>query len=534
MSFTVSFELLSETKHPSLEKLRASRSYTDRDCEIDTSKHAEDVLRDLMSAAKAVNDGKSQRALEAILEARSGQVATPVPNFKAFREMLSHFLAHDVIDGWIYVQRGDGNLYPELVTAVTSETGYRNEKDPTVTLHTWSFTIANRSSGRLAAQSNAHVFRPSDVSRKRLPDILSASGLFKETGSLREQYVASMQRFRSTVSGQFAKQFRATGKAFSEYQSRSGERLENRRVVHDLENSDYGANKEVDSYLFDDGANGGHGVVPEHPLVYVFDLRTHASYWVHSDFLTPNVYDKSLGDKLILPATHRGLLDVLTTDLSAFVEDIVEGKSAGNVVLCQGVPGVGKTLTAEVYAELTERPLYAVHSGTLGTTAKSIEANLKVVFERARRFNAVTLIDEADVFVVERGENIEQNAIVAEFLRTLEYFDGLLFLTTNRSGKIDDAIISRCAAIIDYHPPGAEDAAKIWHVMAAQNKIELSQDIIDALVLALPGIAPRDVKMLLRLALRIATSKQEPLTLETFRMCSMFRGLNFVLPESVQ
>ena len=47
----------------------------------------------------------------------------------------------------------------------------------------------------------------------------------------------------------------------------------------------------------------------------------------------------------------------------------------------------------------------------------------------ARRFASQTLglcavTDEADVFVVRRGGNLEQNAIVAVFLRTLEYFDG--------------------------------------------------------------------------------------------------------------
>mgnify|MGYP002655347674 CR=1 FL=1 len=43
------------------------------------------------------------------------------------------------------------------------------------------------------------------------------------------------------------------------------------------------------------------------------------------------------------------------------------------MILCKGIPGVGKTLTAEVYAELIERPLYAVHSGSLGTDAATIE-----------------------------------------------------------------------------------------------------------------------------------------------------------------
>ena len=38
------------------------------------------------------------------------------------------------------------------------------------------------------------------------------------------------------------------------------------------------------------------------------------------------------------------------------------------------------------------------------------------------------------------------NAVVGVFLRVLEYFNGLLFLTTNRIDDIDEAIVSRCIA----------------------------------------------------------------------------------------
>ena len=138
------------------------------------------------------------------------------------------------------------------------------------------------------------------------------------------------------------------------------------------------------------------------------------------------------------------------------------------------------------------------------------------------------LLDEADVFVVQRGANIEQNAIVAEFLRALEYFDGLLFMTTNRPDDIDDAIISRCAAIINYATPCNTDAATIWRVMANQYEIKLDDSLINDLVNLFPSIAPRDIKMLLRLALRIAKSRSEELSVDIFRQCAMFRAIEMV------
>jgi hypothetical protein len=46
----------------------------------------------------------------------------------------------------------------------------------------------------------------------------------------------------------------------------------------------------------------------------------------------------------------------------------------------------------------------------------------------------VILLDEADVFMQSRdSKSLERNKFVAIFLRLLEYFEGILFLTTNVS-----------------------------------------------------------------------------------------------------
>ena len=217
---------------------------------------------------------------------------------------------------------------------------------------------------------------------------------------------------------------------------------------------------------------------------------------------------------------------MLTSNLDAFTQDVIEGKSAGNVILCKGAPGVGKTLTAEVYAELIERPLYAIRASTLGTQPAEIEKNLDDILARARRWKCVLLLDEADVFVSRRSiHNLEQNAIVSVFLRQLEYFDQLLFLTTNRPDEIDEAIISRCAAVIRYDLPGREHARAIWQVMARQFNTTLDDALISQLLDLFPHIAPRDIKMLLRLALRMSQARQLTLDAELFRQCAMFRDI---------
>lgn len=492
---------------------------------------AGDAAKDLLEAAKKVGDKKSARALDAILAARESRFDKPVPSFKAFEAMLATYLASDLIDGWIYVQSADGHCYPELITGVGYDPDKRSHRPtPTVYIKTAAYSAEgfNRGSeGCLKHIHRRHCFEPQEVVRRNVVDILSNAGIYKETEHLKAEYEASLSRYQKTIAPQFAEQFLVTGQPFSNHSqlnTHGATSLTKRRVINDLHPGEQGP---IIAYMETSFAKDGEdsGPVPLHPLVRVFDLKKHQSFWVHADCLTPHVYDKSLGEKLVLPASHRDLLDVLTTDIGSFVDDFVDGKSAGNVVLCKGVPGVGKTLTAEVYAELIERPLYAIHSGTLGTDASAVHDNLQRVFERAKRWNCVLLLDEADVFVVQRGESIEQNAVVAEFLRALEYFDGLLFMTTNRPNDIDEAIISRCAAIIHYQEPDATDAALIWQVMAVQFGAELGQRLIQSLVHTFPGIAPRDIKMLLRLALRVAASEDRELSMDIFRRCAMFRAI---------
>lgn len=536
MSFTVTSELLEATTSRALKGHRdhAKNMRGDREIQIDAGMLTDEGLQDLLATATAAQDTKTTRAIQSIIAARSGEFGVPVANFKAFSDVLRAFLLEDILDGWVYVEKHDGKLYPELVTSITFDDGYthRGKGHPTVRIHTASYGYSSDGNYKIkfGVQQPTHSFSPQDVARRRIADILAASGIYKETQALKDAHLSSMERHRRVTQPGFAQQFRVNGAAYcfeEEDYRRRGTQLVNRRVIHDLDSSNYGAYAHsVESSLFEKHPTAnGVGEIPEHPVIRVFDLRTHEYLWVNADAMTPYEYDTSLRNKLVLPKSHRDLLDVLTTDLGAFTSDIIEGKSAGNVVLCKGIAGVGKTLTAEVYAELIGRPLYSIHSGNLGTSAKEINENLQRIFQLAKRWDAVLLLDEADIFVMRRGTNLEQNAIVAEFLRTLEYFDGLLFMTTNRPDDIDDAIINRTAAVINYEPPCAPDAAAIWRVMAVQYECELADDLIDGLIDLFPAIAPRDIKMLFRLALRVAKAHKETLTLETFRRCAMFRAV---------
>ena len=534
MSLTISSELLALTNCDGLARLRKIQSGSHRDGEtrLDTTTLSESDLADLKRVFEEGDNSRSAKAVDAILKARRGEADTVVPNFAAFEEILRIYLSSGAIEGWVFKLEDDGKMHPYLVTSIATHTS-RQQEEPRVDLKLVGYTAQSTTSENvMAAQTKVVSFTAGMAARRRVSSILQAVGIYKETDALHEEYRASLERYRKIVAPQFAEQFRVTGNVhqtgYSWHSKDSDKELVRRKVVHDLSEKDYRAFNPLAEAGYGGAkqdAKPKEGRVPEHLLVRVFDLGSHESYWVHSDYMEPYVYDKTLGDKLILPESHRDLLSVLTTNLEDFTEDFIEGKRAGNVILCKGRPGVGKTLTAEIYAELIERPLYSIHSGTLGTSANEIERALKLVYARAKRWNCVLLLDEADVFVAQRGGDVNKNAIVAEFLRTMEYFDGLMFMTTNRPDDIDDAIISRCIAVIEYTAPSTDLARRSWMAIEGQFGVKLDDSLREDLLKMFPEIVQRDIKMLLKLVLKMKKGGKGELDLDSFRRAAMFRAI---------
>jgi hypothetical protein len=247
--------------------------------------------------------------------------------------------------------------------------------------------------------------------------------------------------------------------------------------------------------------------LPVHPLVPVFDLKRHARLRVHINNLTPYVYRPEVADGLIIPERDRKLIDLLVDQSQNTFQDVVTGKGQSMNILSGGPPGTGKTLTAEVFAEFKARPLYTVQCSQLGLNPEQVEQNLGIILQRANRWNAILLLDEADVYIRRRGEDLDHNAIVGVFLRMLEYAQCILFMTTNLAGQVDDAIASRCIVKVDYGAPDVADQAKIWRKLADLNGIVLPDAVIAQFAREHPHITGRDVKNLLKLASFVAVGR---------------------------
>jgi hypothetical protein len=234
------------------------------------------------------------------------------------------------------------------------------------------------------------------------------------------------------------------------------------------------------------------------PLVRVFSLDTKSYVYADIDDLELYEYDLSALSRLYLPDKMKGVLKQLfETPTESLFGDIIRGKHGGIVILACGNPGVGKTLTAEVYAEMAQRPLYVLEFGELGTSVREIEEHLEVIFARVVRWRAVLQFDECEIFLSQRGEDLERSAIVGIFLRMLDYYEGLLFLTTNRAETLDYAIRSRVMLQLDY--PNLDESARmsIWKTMFASANLDVQGDLTP---LAQAQVNGRQIRNLVRLA----------------------------------
>ena len=262
-----------------------------------------------------------------------------------------------------------------------------------------------------------------------------------------------------------------------------------------------------------------------HFYVPTFVLDKHTNVWASTSGLKIYKYNPDIKSKLILHPDHEDLIDALADTYTVEMDDIIENKSGGTVVLATGTAGVGKTTTAEVLSEVIKRPLYKINVSSLGTDPIKIEESLEKAFQRANSWEAILLLDEADLYIMERDNNIQHNAIVTVFLKGLEYSKGLTFLTTNKGKNVDDAILSRCTAIIHYELPEGVSRQKLWTILSSQFDLNISDDLISKLVETYPNVSGRDIKMLCILVYKYTKSKNIEPTFEVFKKLSVFRNM---------
>lgn len=432
-------------------------------------------------------------------------------------------------NGWIFIEDPTSSAAdPYLVTSCKFQEAQYSGEDY-IPAH-----VVVTSEGRRRGQSvrsNLRFEKPDLQGGITPPELLFNSGWLPETPQLVAAYEESCEKYEAMCK-KFGTQYTASGTGMAADESRWSRGTVNLtdegqsiRVILD-DDAGWGDEDSSVSRRIGKGKKKHRKTVdpdeepdiqlvrfPAHPYVRIFSLLTHEYVTTHVNNLEEYVYDRTLSDRLVLSESIKSLIDMLLGSARQVGDDIIKGKGKGIIILSSGPPGTGKTLTGEVYAEKAQRPLYTVQCSQLGVTAEDLEKELTLVLKRAQKWKAILLIDEADVYIRERGADINQNAVVGVFLRLLEYYKGVMFLTTNRATVVDDAIISRCIAHAKYQLPDPEERRKIWEIMGRQFHFDFQNE--DNLV----GLADRYVvsgrviKQMVRLAVMAGDPKERGMDL---------------------
>ncbi|KAL8896739.1 MAG: hypothetical protein Q9207_007564 [Kuettlingeria erythrocarpa] len=194
---------------------------------------------------------------------------------------------------------------------------------------------------------------------------------------------------------------------------------------------------------------------PSYVHGYLLNNRVWAK--LHLDSLKAIQLIGSKLEALHIPPEHKTHLQALVSmcdkrsPTSRLSLDVIPGKGQGVIILLHGKPGVGKTATAEAVAADMERPLYPITYADLGHEADTAGTNLKRIFRYGQRWNCVLLLDEADVFLMQRDRQLtKRNSIVSVFQRNLEWYPGLIFMTTNVLDRFDSGILDRVHIKLGY------------------------------------------------------------------------------------
>ena len=469
-----------------------------------------------------LNEESEVRKVSALINSLADVTNRKVANLRDFPRMFEAFIA-TVPNSWLFSTHAGSKSVAFAFRSVTYRQAYQRDEPMVLIVLGYNSELSFK---------EYRVCLTSRDMGESVPRILLGHKLIAATDDLIKDYTKHDTKYQKHLRDQ-GEQFRVRGEASI---VTNNDYWWNSRKVN-LTSSGKATKAVLDmESLRDNSRNTLQGVsgetkIPTHPVLRFFSLKYHSNVWVNVNDFRPYEYE-NLADRLVLPASHSRLIGALVSNLDALkMENESEGRSAlirakasSSIILCKGPAGVGKTLCSEVYAEEIKRPLYEIAGGQLGATATKIEENLEDVLARAVRLRMPIVINEADVFIRKRGDDFLQTSIVAVFLRLLEYHNGLVFLTTNRD-DIDDAIQSRCLAVIDFKLPALAERIRIWESLLAEFNVELTPAELKRAGTVFPSVSGRDIQNLIRLTTRTCTALNEKFSLQALKANSTFRGI---------
>ena len=162
-----------------------------------------------------------------------------------------------------------------------------------------------------------------------------------------------------------------------------------------------------------------------------------------SGLVDPKIVENAIDRLVMRPEENKDTIKAIaksyvdSSQAELFSADFIHGKGEGQIFLLHGPPGTGKTLTAgmasdklsrgntdsdvESVAEYTKRPLLSITAADLGHEPVELETNLVRFFAYARNWDAIVLLDEADVYLERRSVNdLRRNSIVSSKINSFD------------------------------------------------------------------------------------------------------------------
>ncbi|PYH76899.1 P-loop containing nucleoside triphosphate hydrolase protein [Aspergillus uvarum CBS 121591] len=217
--------------------------------------------------------------------------------------------------------------------------------------------------------------------------------------------------------------------------------------------------------------------------------------------IVPIAWNDTAFSSLMLPSGYKDLVLSFVEDQAGHrdvFDDVIEGKGQGIIMFLVGSPETGKTLTAEVIADQVRKPLYAMSAGELGQQAENVECRLNTVLELTEEWE----------------RQFQQNEVVAVFLRCLEYYRGIMIMTSNRADAIVRAFQSRIHLTLHYPDLGVAAKEQIWRRCMARVRCQHALTDEEFQQLALVAINGRQIKNTVRVAALLAAQRAMRLGVE--------------------
>ena len=193
------------------------------------------------------------------------------------------------------------------------------------------------------------------------------------------------------------------------------------------------------------------------------------------DSLAQRLEVKATWDDIVLPDEEKKLLEQIADQVRnrgvVYDEWGFRGRmnrGLGVSALFAGESGTGKTMAAEVIANVLQLNLYRIDlSAVVSKYIGETEKNLRKLFDAAEDGGAILFFDEADALFGKRSEvkdshdrhaNIEINYL----LQRLEAYRGLAILATNIKSAMDVAFVRRLRFMVDFPFPGVKERKQMW------------------------------------------------------------------------